>query len=100
MAQLSVYREYLDPLFHILLKYTFNWRDDAIYFMDVSFICFLLGYSFLFFLFLFVCLGFCLLFFMGEGEARVIINNVCIGTNEENFFFVFFWLHPEEKSLK
>ena len=56
--------------------------------MDVSFICFLLGYSFLFFS-VFGCFGFCLLFFMGEGEARVIINNVCIGTNEENFFLYF-----------
>ena len=71
-----LYREYFDPLYHILLKYTFYWRGDIIYFMDVSFTCFLLGYSFLFFLCLFVCLFlgfvFCFLWEKGTTEDEMV----------------------------
>ena len=96
-----LYREYFDPLYHILLKYTFYWRGDIIYFMDVSFTCFLLGYSFLFFLCLFVCLflGFVFCFLWEKGRQGLLSIMFVLASMKKNFFCIF-WLYPEEKSLK
>ena len=83
-----LYREYFDPLFHILLKYTFYWRGDTLYFMDISFICFLLGYSFLFLLFLFVCFGVLSFVFLRK-KGRQELSIMFVLASWRIFFFVF-----------